>query len=212
MAFGFRREAGTGRGYVNVDNPLFAPGQRLSRRQYDKYVEQIGARTHLPGAAAIRDAERRLEALREALAERSEALDARERELAERELALAEREREGVQTGAYRRERQGAGQRRYNLALDLYVRAQREAGRTIDKRQARSEPAFKAALADIKGQRNPKNNPNIRDRNLFLRKRGFRALGGADQFKEEYEARYGNVRRPAARRANRSGMRTARGH
>lgn len=201
MAFGFRREPGSGRGYVNVDNPLFGIGQRLSRRQYDKYVEQIGARSHLPGAAAIRDAERRIETLRAALEASAEALDAREREITARELALAQMERERAETGVSRRERQGAGQRRYNLALDLYVRQQRAAGRHINKRDARSEPAFKSALADIKGQKNATNNPNIRDRNLFLRRRGFAALGGAQEFKEQYEARYGKPVRPSSRGA-----------
>ena len=209
MAFGFRREAGTGRGYVNVDNPLFGIGQRLSRRQYDKFVERLGERTHLPGVQAIAAAEQRLDRLRTELEARASELDERERAILEREAALAQVEREQAEAGVARRGRQGAGQRRYNLALDLYVRQQRQSGRTINTRQARSEPAFKAALADIKGQANPKGNPNIRDRNLFLRRRGFRALGGAETFKEEYEARYGRIS-PAsrgygarARRANR---------
>lgn len=193
MAFGFTRAPGASRGYVNQDNPLFAPGQRLSRRQYDKYIEQIGARTHLPGAQAMRDAERRLEALREALAEQSAALDEREREVTERELAIAEREKEAIGAGVHRRARQGAGQRRYNLVLDLYTRAQREGGRTLTKRQAAREPAFRTALADIKGKPNPRNNANTRAKNLEGRRRGFAAIGGQDEFKEQYEARYGRV-------------------
>lgn len=52
MAFGYTRERGTGRGYVN------AAGERLSRRQYDKLAEAQGARRHLPAQAPARTAQR----------------------------------------------------------------------------------------------------------------------------------------------------------
>lgn len=206
MAFGFRRQQGAARGYVNVDNPLFAPGQRLSRRQYDKYVEQIGARSFLPGEQALRDAERRLTALRDALAQRSEALDARERELAERELALAQRERERVETGVQSATRRKGSIRygldRYRGALDLYQRRARDAGRVINKRQAASEPAFKAIWSDIKGNKNPSANPNVAERNRARRMAGYNALGGLAEWQDQsaqmqfYRAPYG-YRAPA---------------
>jgi hypothetical protein len=189
MAFGFRREQGVARGYVNVDNPLFAPGQRLSRRQYDKYVEQIGARSFLPGEQALRDAERRLTALRDALAQRSEALDTRERELAERELALAQRERERVETGVQSAVRRKGSIRygldRYRGALDLYQRRARDAGRVINKRQAAAEPEFKAIWSDIKGQKNPSRNPNVTKRNQSRRMTGYNALGGLAEWQDQ---------------------------
>jgi hypothetical protein len=162
VAHGFAREKGAARGYVNVDNPLFAPGQRLSRRQYDAMVAAQGARRPL---AAMPEPEAQL-----------------------------------------RRERQGAGQRRYNLMLDLYVRQQREAGRVVNKRQAAADPAFKQAVKLSKGTPNPRHNPNIRDRNMRDRRRGFAVVGGADKFREEYEAQYGRPRRPGRRRGRREGF------
>lgn len=196
MAFGFSRAAGTSRGYVaDGSNPVFAAGQRLSRRQYDKYVEQIGQRSHLPGAEAIRATERNLEALREALTARQTALDSQAAELAARELAVAEREAQAARRGGFLRERQGAGQRRYNLALELYVTREREAGRPVTKRDAAKRAEFKAALADIKGRPNPSRNPNIAADNVAKRRRGFAVLGGADRFKEQYERQYGRVAR-----------------
>lgn len=52
MAFGYTRERGTGRGYVN------AAGARLSRRQYDKMVSAQGAHRTLPAQAPARTAQR----------------------------------------------------------------------------------------------------------------------------------------------------------
>lgn len=43
-AIGFVREAGTGRGYVNVSNPNLPIGTRLARRQYDKLAEAANIR------------------------------------------------------------------------------------------------------------------------------------------------------------------------
>jgi hypothetical protein len=202
MAFGFDRMPGTARNYINRTNPVFGVGQILSRKQYDKYVEQLGARTHLPGAEAMRAAEQRLEALRDALDARSGQLEQQARELAEREIALAQRERELAERGVYRRTRQGAGQRRYNLALDLYVEQERDKGRRLTKRDARTEPAFKAALADIKGWKNPTKNPNVTSVNMARRRKGFAALGGADRFKEAYERLYGRAAAPRVRRSS----------
>jgi hypothetical protein len=202
MAFGFTRERGTGRGYVNVDNPLFAPGQRLSRRQYDKYVEQIGQRMHLPaGPQAIVEAENRLARIRNALAERAAALDDRERELLEREAALAERERERTETGYARRAAQRRGQDRYNLRLELYVRREREAGRTLTKRQAALEPAFRAINEQWKWRKNA--SP---DANQERRWKAMEALGGLRVYQETsaevigYRAPY-RYRAPSRNRA-----------
>lgn len=101
MAHGFKREKGTGRGYINVDNPLFAPGMRLSRRQYDKFVGALGARTREPVRSPRMIAQRK-------------------------------------------------GLNRYYYALDVYVTKARREGRTINKRQAAKETAFREAAEKIK--------------------------------------------------------------
>jgi hypothetical protein len=199
VAFGFDRERGSARGYVNVSNPAFAPGQRLSRRQYDAFVGALGARQTLPPATAAQDIERRLEGLRQ----RQAAAEGRSRRTQQRvaaEIRAAEAQAEVAREAQFRRERQGAGQRRYNLMLDLYVRRQREAGRVLTKNQARSEAAFKDAVRLAKGTPNPTHNPNIVARNMRDRRRGFAAVGGADRFREEYEAQYGRPARSARRR------------
>jgi hypothetical protein len=210
MAFGFRRSAGTARGYVNETNPDFAIGQRLSRRQYDKYVETLGKRTHLPGVGVLREAQRRLEEI----GDRLKHLAAQERELTERERALAERarliEEEEIQLNlrsrANRRARQNAGQRRYNSLLEAYVAEQRRKGdHTLNKRTAAQRPEFKQIVSDVKGKANPRNNPNIRDENRFRRMKALDKLGGSNVFREYYENLYGVPIRPAYGPANRTG-------
>lgn len=197
MAFGFEREKGSARGYVNRDNPLFTPGQRLSRRQYDAFVAGLGERRPLPAAlaaqATVADIEGRLQGLRNSL---ETARTGRTRQRLQQAIAAEEGRQAVAQEAARRRERQGAGQRRYNLMLDLYVRRQRELGRVINKREAARDPAFREAVQLAKGTPNPKHNPNIRDRNMVQRRQGFAAVGGADRFREEYELRFG---RPARR-------------
>jgi hypothetical protein len=188
MAFGFTRQAGTGRGYVNVSNPDYAIGDRLARRQYDKYIERLGKRTHLPGAEAIRETERLLEQLRVRLDARESELDAREAavELAERELALEQ--------ALFRKGRQNAGQRRYNALLEAYVSEQRRRGnRSVNKLTAKSSPAFKQLVADVKGRANKRNNPIIRDANRFTRMKALDQLGGSNVFREYYEKLYGSI-------------------
>lgn len=187
MAFGFAREKGGARGYVNESNPEFAPGQRLSRRQYDKFTEKLGVRQHGSGVDAIAETERQLEALRASLAQRASALDQREAslELRERELAL---EKE-----LFRKGRQSAGQRRYNAALDAYVSEKRRQGQTINKIQARRDPEFNAIMRDLKGRANPRGSPNIRDANKEKRLRALDALGGGANFREYYSKLYGSM-------------------
>lgn len=200
MAFGFDRERGvTARGYINVSNPVFAPGQRLSRRQYDKYVEQLGQRSHAPGAAAIRDAERRLEALRDALAARGAALDAQARDLAAREIALVERERVSGARAVYQSERSATGLRRYRVLVEMYQDKQRAAGVRMNKRQVAASSEFQAIARTIRetdkaqSVRARQRDPNAADRAMFRRKQAFDALGGAGKFQEDYVERYGRV-------------------
>lgn len=182
MAFGFQRRPGTSRGYVNTSNTEgpYEIGQTISRRQYDKYVESLGKRTHLPGTAAIRETERHLEELRRALAR--EEIEADELFEIRGELERLRGQSNGPQA---------RGQRRYNAALEAYVRQKRSQGIRIDKRQARSSAEFKTIMGDIKGRPNKRGNPNIRDQNRFLRKRALDKLGGSNIFREQYDSLYG---------------------
>lgn len=216
MAFGFDREKGSARGYINRDNPLFAPGQRLSRRQYDAYVAGLGQRRTLPtppqAAQSTADIEGRLEGLRRRL---EGARSASTRRRVSREIAATEAAREAARATEHRLERQGAGQRRYNLMLDLYVRQQRELGRDVTKRQAAQDPAFKEAVRLAKGRRVPvdratgRRNPNAVARNAEDRRRGFAAVGGADRFREEYDAKYGRRTARGSRRGGGGNRRNA---
>lgn len=180
MAFGFTRAPGTSRNYVNAET-----GETLSRRQYDKFVDRLGKRN--PGLAteAIRDTERMLEQLRDSLNRREAAVAAREELVAERERILQ------LERQLFRAGRQSAGQRRYNAALEAYVRAQRSRGRRINKLQARAEATFKQALADLKGKPNKKKSPRIADENRFLRQKAMATLGGDVFFRDQYESLYG---------------------
>ncbi len=201
MAFGFARLPGRSRQYVNVSN-TDAPvpiGETLSRRQYDRYIERLGQRTHLPGTTAIRDAERRLEALRQALLDQREnLLDQREADIAAREAALAEAERElQARQSAFGNSAQARGQRRYNAALDAYVDERRRQGRPISKRDARSTPEFREIMKDIKGRPNKRGLGSVRDADAAKRRAAFDKLGGGITFKEFYQRLYPQ-RAPAA--------------
>ena len=194
MAFGFSRQPGAARGYVNEGNSDFAIGHRLSRRQYDKYVEKLGQRHHQPGAEAIRETEKLLEKMRADLVQRSASLDTREAglELREKELEL---ERQ-----LFRKGRHSAGQRRYNVMLDAYVANERRKGRTLNKRQAMQEPVFKQAMIDMKGKPNKRHDPNVAARNVVMRRNALERVGGAQVFREYYDSMYGaspqSYRRP----------------
>lgn len=183
--FGFKREAGTRRNYINESNPDFAVGQRLSRKQYDKYIERRGARTHLPGAEQLRETERLLEQMRANLALRANELDQREASLQLREAELK------LEQELFRKGRQNAGQRRFNAMLDAYVSNERRKGRTVSKLKARSEPAFKQVMEDIKGKPNKRRNPNVAAENAIRRRRALDAVGGGATFREFYTGLYG---------------------
>jgi hypothetical protein len=194
MAFGFSRQPGNARGYVNENNSEYAIGHRLSRRQYDKYVKSIGQRKHLPGVEAIRETEKLLEKMRSDLAQRSADLDTREEA-----LALRERELE-LEQQLFRKGRHSAGQRRYNVMLDAYVANERRKGRTLNKRQAMQEPVFKQAMIDMKGKPNKRHDPNIAARNVAMRRKALETVGGNQVFREYYDSMYGaspqSYRRP----------------
>lgn len=178
MAFGFVRNAGRARSYTNVsaaDGPV-PIGSTISRRQYDKYVERLGARTHLPGTAAIRETERNLEELRRWLA--AEQIEAEEVFEVEAELQRQRFANNGAQA---------RGQRRYNAALESFVRHKRSQGIQITKREARSTAEFRQVMTDIKGTPNKRGNPNVRDRNAARRRAAFDRIGGGRNFKEVYD-------------------------
>ena len=184
MAFGFIRLPGTSRRFQNIES-----GETISYRQYNKHLDRLGARAPAlkTSIEAIRATEDELARIRASLASREAELQAREALVAERERAL-ELERELFRAG-----RQSAGQRRYNAALESYVRSARLRGRRINKREARSEPAFRQAMKNLKGRPNPKRNPTIADENRFRRRKALDTLGGDVFFRDQYESLYGNA-------------------
>jgi hypothetical protein len=202
VAHGFRREKGAARGYVNETNPDFSPGHRLSRRQYDAYADRLGARTHRPRMAdltvsltatqqTLRDTQAELDRLARELAAsgraqtRGQMLVARRRQ---REAMQSARETEALLT---REDRTVKGLRRYHAALQSYVEEQRSRGRDVSARQAAKDPAFREAIALLKGKPNPRGSVRIRQANAEGRKRAIQALGGSAAFKEVYDRRYG---------------------
>jgi hypothetical protein len=182
VAFGFRRETGTARGYINAET-----GDRISRRQYDKFVEKLGKRTHQPGVEAIRDTERLLEKLRDDLTKREFDVSAREAAVSLREQELE------LEKLLYRRGRTSAGQRRYNTVLEAYVNEKRRQGIKISKIDARKSKDFKSIMTDIKGRANKADNRNIKDENRINRMKALDKLGGSNVFRELYEKMYGQV-------------------
>ena len=185
MAFGFRREAGTGRGYINEES-----GERLSRRQYDKHVERLGKRQHLPGAEAILATEHMLEGLRARIAEVSE----RETDVARRELELDLRARElEFEKQLFRKSRTSAGQRRLNATLEAYVQEQRRRGKKVNKIEARKSQDFKSILEKLKGRPNKGKSASVADENRFNRLKALDQLGGSNMFREYYEKLYGSI-------------------
>ena len=195
MAFGFQRERGaTARGYVNVSNENFPVGFRLSRRQYDKFVEHQGARKRRPrifdltDALAqtqrqLRDVEKELAELRRRLSLESRAeLRAQGRVGVTRQREMKRQERETIRI-LEREDRTAKGQRRYHAALTAYREDQRARGRVLTYRQAQNDPAFLEALRLIKQKPTPANE--------LARRRAFQTLGGGSAFKEVYERRYG---------------------
>lgn len=213
MAHGFRRAQGTARGYVNVDNPDFAPGHRLSRRQYDAYAERLGARTHRPrmadltGAiqatqATLRQTQADLDRLAAELAAEGRAQTRGAILVARRRQREAQRLEQEITRQLEREDRTAKGLRRYHAALQSYVEEQRARGRDVSPRQAANDPAFKEAVKLLKGRPNPRGSERIRRENAEGRKRAITALGGSAAFKEVYDRRYGQrvtrVRRSGA--------------
>jgi hypothetical protein len=196
VAFGFARLPGGSRRYVNVSNvdsdvPI---GETISRRHYDNIIERLGRRSHQPGVEAIRESERALERLREALAAR--AADLRGSAEAEASAAfLAARESEFERVSA-RHAAQSAGQRRFNAALETYVAEQRRQGKRISKVEARKSAEFKLIMADLKGRANPLGSAAIADENRFRRQKALDRLGGSQPFREEYRRMYGHLAKP----------------
>lgn len=203
MAHGFQRERGaTARGYINVSNSDFAPGFRLSRRQYDNYVELLGLRTKKPTIASltdrIRDTQRQLRDTKAELDRLSKELAAEGRAETRGQMLVARRrQREAEQmeketTAVLEREDKTAkGLRRYHAALQSYVEEQRNRGNMVTARQAANDPAFKEALKLLKGKPNPRGSERIRQANAEGRKRAVAMLGGNAAFKEVYDRRYG---------------------
>lgn len=194
MAFGYTRQPGTRRRFLNTET-----GEEISYRQYNKVLDRLGERQPAlkSSVEALRAAERELERIRQSLSAREAQLEARETLLAERERELA------LERQLFRAGRQNAGQRRYNAALEAYVRAQRSRGRRLNKTEARKEAAFKQAVRDLKGRANPRRNPNIADANRFARQKAMASLGGDVFFRDQYESLYGG-------RAGGHGMRVVR--
>jgi hypothetical protein len=176
--FGWFREKGTRRSYVGPT------GERLSRRQYDKLVAAAGGRK---SKGAITTAAR-------------DAAEARVKELAskrrpsKRAVARATVERDALRAAHGKHWAAQAGQRRYNTALELYVRRERRAGRTMSKRTARSSDEFKAIMAAYKPEKPRKReSPDARrarqKRNEARREEALRLLGDrhGEEFREIYK-------------------------
>lgn len=146
--FGFRRLPGASRRYEAVNSPDYAPGITLSRRQFDAYVGRLGGRKPLPGAAQLIEAEEQL-ARAQADLDRLAARLAREGSEFEREALAQARESLGARARAtasarLRRERQAAGQRRYNTLLKTFRQAREDQGEELTYAEARSDPEFAA--------------------------------------------------------------------
>lgn len=202
MAHGFKREPGTGRGYVNVDNPNFATGYRLSRRAYDVYADSLGARTKRP---RISDLSERMVATQNTLRATQRELDRLAAELSSTQsaqtrgqmLATRRQQREATRQQAEitklleREDKTAKGLRRYHAALQSYVEEQNARGRKISARQAAQDPAFRNAVKLLKGKPNPFGSERIRQANAESRKRAIQVLGGSAAFKEVYDRRYG---------------------
>ncbi len=61
----------------------------------------------------------------------------------------------------------------------------------MSKREAANDPAFREALALLKGKPNPRGLERIRQANAEGRRRAVATLGGSQAFKEVYDRRYG---------------------
>ncbi len=178
MAFGFKRERGAARGYVNVSNLDFAPGFRLSRRQYDKYAEAIGGRWHAPrdNAGFLRETNSRLRAIEAELATvqaqaAGEVPTAPLREEQARLRISLKRQRQ------VERARGGTHMRRY--LRDLWREKEAREGRRVSARDAERSAEFKQMWADWKGERNPRRDKNISTRNQARRDKVARDLAGS---------------------------------
>lgn len=202
MAHGFRREKGTGRGYVNVDNPNFTPGYRLSRRAYDKLQDSLGARGRRSSvsdlSARVADTQRTLRATQMELdrlaaeLERGDAARVRGQMLtARRQQREAQKIEKATMAELEREDRTAKGLRRYHAALQSYVEEQQSRGRRVTAREAAKDPAFKEAVKLLKGKPNPRGLQRIKEENSEGRKRAMATLGGSAAFKEVYDRRYG---------------------
>jgi hypothetical protein len=184
MAFGFTRQLGTSRNYVATGQEAFdhgyTPGQALSRRQYDNYVSRLGRRTSIPGFEQIRETERRLEELARDLERRAALAQSEfEREAIAQARASQQAQREALGKAARRRQRQQAGQRRYNSFLKLIRDKAGEEGEELTYREAQAQAKQVARDLDSKDQ--------------SRREAAAEALGGWDKFRELYAAEYGRV-------------------
>lgn len=192
MAFGFRRLPGPSRRFLNESNPDFAIGAEISYRQYDKYLAATARKAVKGGAKEISRVERELAETKRNLDRLQRDLEKREASVAAREALVAEREKElALEKELFRKGRTDKGQRRFNVALEAYVRSERAKGRTISKREAKSSPAFKQIMSDLKGRPNKRRNPNIAAENDIRRRRALSQLGGADFFRDQYQSVYG---------------------
>ena len=187
--FGFVREPGKARGYVaDGSNPDYTAGTRLSRRQFDKYVERLGRRTHLPGVQAIRETDRLMERIRRDL----EREQVEETEAFEEQAALLQRRRE-IEASSPRLARVGAGTRRYKAAISAWRKQQAAMGHPVSYRQAQQSPEFKRVLADLIGAPNKSGNPARAAEIRRKRSAAIDALGGSEFFRREYTARNGGI-------------------
>ena len=184
MAFGFTRASGTSRNYIATGQTAFdagfSRGQAISRRQYDAYVTRLGRRKHLPGYAQIRDADRALEELVRNLERAGRAAQSEfEREAVAQARESAHVQARVLRTAKLRRDKQAAGQRRYNVMVKALRTARAEAGEPLTYRQAQAE--MRAIGRDL------------RSKNPARRASAIAAMGGGEAFREAYAAAYGRT-------------------
>ena len=192
MAFGFVRQPGSAKRYLN---PLI--GVTISRRQYAALTERERAAAIATLRRSADDLESGVadtvaDALSGARATQRAAFD--EAMEAQRAAALAQREAEALRAAGFRPRLSGAGRERasrlqnqYNALLETFVRSERAKGRPISKRAARSDDRFKRAVKMIRTRRRFGETNFQRAVRLEAVRQGFQAIGTEDQFRQVYE-------------------------
>ena len=202
MAFGFKRLPGTAANYVNIDNPDFASGLVLSKRQFRNYKELRGLAAKKPAAgdlrqrivqtqARLRETQKELDRLERETRREFTASGKMEKRAAQRTIREQLRANEAQKAELDKLNRSGAGARRYHAALTSYVLEQQARGNPISRKEAAKAPEFREAVRLLKGKPNPRGSERIANENRENRRRALRVLGSRHNFQDVYDLRYG---------------------